>query len=161
MEGSRNQSLPWKKIKWVSFLLSNTMLTMQVQSHQAQDCLPTWRPRSEFLNVEAGFLVNYRTGQKEHRFQNLKVQALCLKLTHICLNQVRCVLLSFHFLIYEITVTPGLQRLREFSHSHLLSLCLTHTQRIFCFSAASLLQTRMSSYLAGTEWSRGGLTWKS
>lgn len=114
---------------------------MRVQSHQAQDCLPTWRRRSEFLNVEAGFLVNCRTGQKEHRSQNLKVLALCLKLTHICLNQVRCVLLSFHFLIYEITVTPGLQSLREFSHSLLLSLSLSHTYTenilFFCSQASA------------------------
>ena len=125
MEGSRNQCLPWKKIKWISCLLSKTMLTIQVQSHQAHDCLLTWRRRSEFLNVEAGFLINDRTRQKKNRSQNLKVQALRLKLTHIWLNQVRCVLLSFHFLIYEITVTPGLQRLCEFSRSHLLSLSLS------------------------------------
>lgn len=131
MEGSRNQCLPWKKIKWISCLLSKTMLSMQVQSHQAHDCLLTWRRRSEFLNVEAGFLINDKTRQKKNRSQNLKVQALCLKLTHICLNQVRCVLLSFHFLIYEITVTPGLQRLCEFSRSHLLSLslCVSHIHR--------------------------------
>ena len=143
MEGSRNQCLPWKKIKWISCLLSKTMLSMQVQSHQAHDCLLTWRRRSEFLNVEAGFLINDRTRQKKNRSQNLKVQALRLKLTHICLNQVRCVLLSFHFLIYEITVTPGLQRLCEFSRSHLLSLSLslshTYTGNIlfFCSQASA------------------------
>lgn len=152
MEGSRNQCLPWKKIMDQLFTFKDNA---DYASPVSLRLMTAYQLGDVGLNFQTWKLVsqaNDKTGQKENRSQNLKVQALCLKLTHICLNQVRCVLLSFHFLIYEITVTPGLQRLCEFPAPHLLSLSVPHIHREhLCFSAARLLPNANEPYMAGTE----------